>query len=240
MPARHTIAKVEWGDGDVPISTTFGDSYYARSDGLAESRHVFQGGNRLAERFPTAETFHIGELGFGTGLNFCAAVDLWKSLALPDAKFHLTSFEAAPMAPDDLARALSRWPEIAGTAGCLIDALRLDAAKAATSGARPASCNIDVPGGTLTLILGDARQTLAHWDGCVDAWFLDGFAPARNPEMWGEDLLREVFAHTRPGGTFATYSAAGHVRRTLDKVGFEVRRLPGFGTKREMLSGQRP
>lgn len=240
MPATRAIAKVEWTEGDVPVSAAFGDSYYARSDGLAESRHVFLAGNRLAERFPIAETFHIGELGFGTGLNFCAALDLWRSLAPPQAKFHVTSFEAAPMAPEDMERALGRWPEIAGIAGCLIDAWRLDAAQAATPCARPASCNIEVPGGTLTLILGDARQTLARWDGRVDAWFLDGFAPARNPEMWGDDLLREVFAHTRPGGTFATYSAAGHVRRTLDEVGFEVRRLPGFGTKREMLAGQRP
>ncbi|MEO0746057.1 MAG: tRNA (5-methylaminomethyl-2-thiouridine)(34)-methyltransferase MnmD, partial [Pseudomonadota bacterium] len=86
----------------------------------------------------------------------------------------------------------------------------------------------------LTLITGDARQALPAWDGRADAWFLDGFSPAKNPELWGEALMAEVGRHTAPGGTAATYTAAGHVRRGLEAAGFTVDRVPGFGRKRHM------
>lgn len=87
------------------------------------------------------------------------------------------------------------------------------------------------------MIIGDARHTLPAWDGVADAWFLDGFAPARNPELWEAPLLAQVAAHTAPGGTFATYTAAGAVRRALDAAGFDVARVPGYGRKRHMSRG---
>ena len=89
----------------------------------------------------------------------------------------------------------------------------------------------------LQLILGDARETLPRWPGRADAWFLDGFSPAKNPELWGESLMAEVARHTAPGGTFATYTAAGHVRRSLAAAGFAVERAPGFAGKRHMTKG---
>ena len=87
------------------------------------------------------------------------------------------------------------------------------------------------------VIEGDARDTLPRWDGMADAWYLDGFSPAKNPELWEAGLLRAVGAHTAPGGTFATYSAAGAVRRALEAAGFTVERRPGFGRKRHMSLG---
>lgn len=90
---------------------------------------------------------------------------------------------------------------------------------------------------TATVIVGDARETLAAWDGRADAWFLDGFSPARNPELWGPDLMAQVARHTAPDGSFATYTAAGHVRRALSEAGFTVSRAPGFAGKRHMSRG---
>ena len=212
-------ADIEWEDG-VPVSRRFDDPYYARADGLAESRHVFLDGNGLADRFRGAREFRIAELGFGTGLNFLAAWALWREVAPAGARLSFTTFEGFPMTPDAQARALAIWPELDDLVAEMLVGRMAD---------------VD-----LRVIEGDVRETLPAWDGAADAWFLDGFAPARNPEMWGEALMAEVGRKTRPGGTFATYTAAGHVRRSLQVAGFEVRKTPGFGTKREMLVGQRP
>lgn len=225
MPPDAPDAKLRWEDGDVPVSERFADPYYSRSDGLAESRHVFLDGNDLEARFRAATgTFHIAELGFGTGLNMLAAVALWRRIS-PAAQLRLTSFEAYPLRRGDMARALSRWPELTGIAGELLTAW-------------PAS-RIDLSGVELTLVEGDVAGTLTRWNGQADAWFLDGFAPSRNPEMWSPEVLRAVACGTAHGGTFATYSAAGFVRRGLQAAGFEVAKRPGFGSKREMLTGRK-
>lgn len=97
--------------------------------------------------------------------------------------------------------------------------------------------HIELKGVIAEIIIGDARETLAQWDGQADAWFLDGFAPARNPELWNESLMAQIGQHTAPGGTVATYTAAGHVRRALDAGGFEITRVPGFGRKKHMTVG---
>ena len=225
MPPDAPDAKLRWEDGDVPVSERFADPYYSRTDGLAESCHVFLDGNDLAARFRSAtSTFHIAELGFGTGLNMLAAVALWRRIS-PAAQLRLTSFEAYPLRRGDMARALSRWPELAGIARELLAAW-------------PAS-RIELSGVELTIVEGDVAGTLTHWNGQADAWFLDGFAPSRNPEMWSPEVLRAVAGSTARGGTFATYSAAGFVRRGLQAAGFEVAKRPGFGSKREMLTGRK-
>lgn len=212
-------ADIQWEDG-VPVSRRFDDPYYARSDGLAESRHVFLDGNELAERFRGAGAFHIAELGFGTGLNFLAAVTLWRNVAPEGAVLTFSTFERFAMRKDEQARALAVWPELDGLVAEMLGG--------------------QLAGVDLNVIQGDVRETLPAWCDAADAWFLDGFAPARNPEMWGEALLAEIGARTRPGGTFATYTAAGHVRRSLQAAGFEVRKVPGFGSKRDMLVGRLP
>ena len=140
-----------------------------------------------------------------------------------------TSFEAFPMAPEDMARALKPF--------ALPQAETLVAQWAQAEG--PIR-RLTLPGIEAEVILGDARETLPRWERKADAWFLDGFAPARNPELWNEALMAEVGAHTAPGGTVATYTAAGHVRRALEQAGFDVTRQPGFGRKKHMTTGRKP
>jgi tRNA U34 5-methylaminomethyl-2-thiouridine-forming methyltransferase MnmC len=212
-------ARVSWRSGDVPVSTRFDDPYFSHSDGLAEARHVHLAGNGLPERFRPG--FHVAELGFGTGLNALAAALAWNASGMTGS-LRLTSFEAFPMSAGDMDRALARWPELAGP---LVAAWG--------EGVR----EIVLPGLELHVIEGDARATLPEWGGRADAWFLDGFSPDKNPEMWEQGLLAEVARHTSAGGTFATYTAAGSVRRGLEAAGFAVERVRGYGTKRHMSRG---
>ncbi|MEM8849695.1 MAG: tRNA (5-methylaminomethyl-2-thiouridine)(34)-methyltransferase MnmD [Pseudomonadota bacterium] len=205
--------EIEWKDG-VPVATRFGDPYYSLQDGLAETRHVFLGGNDLPGRF--RDGFRIAELGFGTGLNALATAAAWAG----PGRLAYTAFEAYPMTRQDMARALGAFPV---EAKALLDQW-------------PAE-QIELPGMEIELVFGDARLTLPGWAGQAEAWYLDGFAPARNPDLWGEDLMAEVARHTTPGGTFATYTAAGQVRRALAAAGFVVERVPGHGRKRHMTKG---
>ncbi|MEO1555424.1 MAG: tRNA (5-methylaminomethyl-2-thiouridine)(34)-methyltransferase MnmD [Pseudomonadota bacterium] len=211
-------AELEWRDGSVPVSVRFDDPYFSLDNGLAETRHVFLSGNDLPWRF--RDGFAIAELGFGTGLNFLTSWAAWRAAGV-SGRFHFTSFEAYPMAPADMALAHAAFPELAPLAQALVDTL----------GADGRSTFEDA---TLEVIAGDARETLPNWLGQADAWFLDGFSPAKNPEMWGPDLMAEVARHTRPHGTAATYTAAGFVRRGLEAAGFDVTRASGFGRKRHM------
>ncbi len=219
-------ARLDWRAGDVPVSRRYDDPYFSLDNGLAETRHVFLDGNDLPGRF--CDGFRVAELGFGTGLNMLVVAEAWAAHGAPGT-LHLTSFEAHPMEADDMARALSAFPVLAPRATRLVAGWRSDAPR------------IDLGDGTLLeVIIGDARTTLPGWDGCADAWFLDGFAPARNPELWGPDLLAAVAAHTAPCGTAATYTAAGHVRRALAAAGMDVARAPGYGRKRHMTRARMP
>jgi tRNA U34 5-methylaminomethyl-2-thiouridine-forming methyltransferase MnmC len=212
--------QLDWRDGCIPVATRFDDPYFSLSGGLAETRHVFLGGNHLPARFVPG--FHIAELGFGTGLNMLAALIAWRAAGTP-GPLRFTSFEAFPLSLPDTARALSAFPKALAAAEPLF--------------AQWPTGRIIMPDLDATIILGDARNTLPAWQGKADAWFLDGFSPAKNPELWSPGLMAEVARHTQAKGTFATYTAAGHVRRALADAGFAVSRQPGFGTKRHMSSG---
>lgn len=218
-------AKLDWRDG-VPIARDFDDPYYSLDNGLAETRHVFLDGNDLPARIKG--DFQIAELGFGTGLNLLVTWAAWDNAGRPGT-LHFTSFEAFPMAPADMGSALAHFPELAPYAQ------RLLAAWQPSAGPVPLA-----DGPTLHVITGDARKTLPAWDIHADAWFLDGFSPAKNPELWEPDLLQAVARHTKPGGTAATYSAAGHIRRALADAGFDVTRAPGYGRKRHMTRARMP
>ncbi|SFB08324.1 tRNA U34 5-methylaminomethyl-2-thiouridine-forming methyltransferase MnmC [Poseidonocella pacifica] len=215
--------ELEWRDASVPVSVRFDDPYFSLENGLAETQHVFLAGNDLPERF--APGFQIAELGFGTGLNLATVLDAWRAAGIA-GPLHFTSFEAFPMSGPDMVRALSAFPELEATTRDLFPHLGAMA--------------FELPDLVFRLVVGDARETVPAWDGLADAWFLDGFAPARNPELWEEGLLRDVARHTAPGGTAATYTAAGFVRRGLASAGFEVERAPGFGRKRHMTTARKP
>ncbi|TMM52809.1 tRNA (5-methylaminomethyl-2-thiouridine)(34)-methyltransferase MnmD [Sulfitobacter sabulilitoris] len=219
---QNQTADVTWNAQDVPVSTRFDDPYFSLDDGAAETHHVFLDGNDLPARF--APGFHIAELGFGTGLNLLVAWNAWVRAGQAEP-LRFTSFELYPLSCDDMARALARHPQFDG---------RRDALLAAWS---PEQRHVSLPGLEAEIVHGDARETLPDWPGRADAWFLDGFSPAKNPELWSPDLMRAVAQRTAQGGTVATYSAAGFVRRGLSDAGFDVRRVQGYGRKRHMTRG---
>lgn len=218
---HHHPARLEWRDNGTPVSTRFDDPYFSLENGLAETRHTFLAGNGLPERL--RDGFHVAELGFGTGLNLLA---LWQMAQEAGVSIRYTGFEAFPISADEASRALApfapAFPDLAET---------LTAHWPEQGG------NFTAPGLVAEVIPGDARKTLPAWQGRADAWFLDGFSPAKNPELWEPALLAEVARHTAPSGTFATYTAAGHVRRALSEAGFTVTRQPGYGRKRHMSTG---
>ena len=213
----QSSADLDWREGAIPVSRRFDDPYFSLNGGLDETRHVFLAGNDLPARLRPG--FHVAELGCGTGLNLLALAQI----ATQPIRF--TSFEAYPMDLPQLAQAHAAFPELAALTAEL---------RAGYPARRFRVGQVDAE-----ILIGDARDLLPGWDGAADAWFLDGFSPAKNPELWGEALMGEVGAHTAPGGTFATYSAAGHVRRALGAAGFAVTRAPGYAGKRHMSRGTR-
>lgn len=219
-------ANLTWIDEGAPYSTRFKDRYFSAHDGRAETRAVFLAGNGLPERWRSAKHFHIAELGFGTGLNFLETLLLWQETAPADATLTFSSFELYPLAQDDMKRALANWPDLAALASPLLQQ-------------GPTSTSLRFGNVELQLIIGDARIKLPEWQGMANAWYLDGFSPAKNPQLWEADLMQGVFDHTQRGGSFSTYTAAGFVRRNLQAAGFDVRRVQGYGGKRERLQGQR-
>lgn len=233
-------AQLRW-DGDTPEAAAFGDIYFSRDNGLAESRHVFLDGNRLQARWQPLsprDTFVIGETGFGTGLNFLLAWQLWQQTAPTDARLFFISTELYPLTHSDISRALGHWPALAPLAQPLL---------AQYPPLLPGYHWLRFGNVTLLLLFGDAQHTLPQLaDSChpgfaghnpwaVDAWFLDGFAPAKNPQLWQQALLGNIAALSKPGTTLATFTAAGQVRRDLAAHGFAVQKVPGYGSKREMV-----
>jgi tRNA U34 5-methylaminomethyl-2-thiouridine-forming methyltransferase MnmC len=210
-------AELEWRDGGIPVSTRFDDPYFSLENGLGETNYVFLDGNHLPQRFQNG--FHIAELGFGTGLNLLATIKMWRESG-QSGTLYFTTFEAFPMTGPEMVKAQDAFPELAALAKEFAPLW-------------PAR-TLSLPGLEFNMILGDARQMLPNWAGAADAWFLDGFSPAKNPELWNSELMQHVFDHTNSGGTAATYTAAGFVRRGLQEAGFQVERRPGYGRKRHM------
>ena len=221
---------LSWEDGNVPVSELFDDTFYSRHDGQAESAYVFIDGNGLPERWADQPHFAVAELGFGTGLNFLETWRVWVKTRRHGQKLTFTSFERYPLGVDDMARALVSWRHLDDLVGVLL--------KVWSSNEPGAYWQMDAFT-QLRVVIGDAEASVGCWDGMADAWYLDGFSPAKNPEMWEAPLLRSVFEHTALGGSFATYTAAGWVRRNLEAAGFDVHKRPGHGGKREMMLGQR-
>jgi len=225
---------LDWKDGQ-PFSDRFGDVYFSTDSGLEETRHVFLQGNRLAERFAAVsagESFCIGETGFGTGLNFLCAWQLFEQVAPAGASLDFFSIEKFPLSDDELRAALTLWPELAAHAEVLLTRWHRRV---------PGWNRWNFAGGRvrLTLAMEDVEQALPQLPArCVDAWFLDGFSPAKNPEMWSDVVLAGIARASRDGATLSTYTCAGWVRRGLQQAGFAVERVEGFGRKREMVRGR--
>jgi tRNA 5-methylaminomethyl-2-thiouridine biosynthesis bifunctional protein len=224
---------LDWTDDGQPRSRLFGDVYFSAQDGLAESRAVFLKGCGLPERWAGRRRFTVAELGFGTGLNILALLDLWRREGPPDGHLHVFSVEGFPITADEAAQALGRWPELADLASLLVGRW---------PGRAGGMHRVDLPElrATLDLAVMEVEPGLSGWDGVADAWFLDGFSPALNPQMWSDEVLSLVAARSAPGARAATFTVAGAVRRGLSAAGFAVDKQPGFGRKRERLEARLP
>ena len=231
-PVSH--AQLDWDDQGRPHSRVFDDVYFSDKSGLEETRYVFLEQNRLRERFtalPVGGRLVIGETGFGTGLNFLCAWQLFEQHAVAGARLHFVSVEKYPLSPADLQRALALWPELAPFAEQLLAqyiAIHQGFQRLVLGNGRV----------TLTLLVGDALEQLPQLDAQVDAWFLDGFAPAKNPDMWTAELFAELARLAAPGATISTFTSTGWVRRLINAAGFKMKRTPGIGHKWEILRGE--
>ena len=224
---------IVWDPDGPPRSALYDDLYYSRDDGLAESRAVFLTGCGLPEAWAGRRHFTVAELGFGTGLNIAALLDLWSRTRSPGGRLSIFSIDAHPIGGADAARALGAWPEIA-------DIARILTSRWPGRARGFHRLELEDLGVLIDVAIMEAPAALAAWSGLADAWFLDGFAPAINPEMWSARVLGAVAAHSAPGARLATYTVAGEVRRTLTAAGFAVERRPGFGRKRERLEARWP
>ncbi|WP_296230290.1 bifunctional tRNA (5-methylaminomethyl-2-thiouridine)(34)-methyltransferase MnmD/FAD-dependent 5-carboxymethylaminomethyl-2-thiouridine(34) oxidoreductase MnmC [uncultured Pseudomonas sp.] len=226
-------AQLDWDERGQPLSRSYGDIYFSQENGLEETRYVFLANNDLAARFAAladGECLNIGETGFGTGLNFLCAWQLFEQQAHADARLHFVSVEKYPLHHDDLQRALALWPELAPFSAELLTQYRA---------IHPGFQRLLLAGGrvVLTLLIGDVMEQLPQLDARIDAWFLDGFNPAKNPEMWTPELFAELARLSAPGTTIGTFSSAGRVRRALNEAGFKMKRVPGLGKKWEVAKG---
>ena len=225
-------AKLEWYENQ-PYSTEYSDVYFSSDSGIDETDYVFLTHNQLPHRWKslTEDHFTICETGFGTGLNFLCAWKMWRETAPSNSRLNFISTEKFPLNIDDLQKALSLWPSLKVLSDQLIHQYPL----ISKSWHR---LMFDDGRVTLTLLIGDVNEMLPTLKGTVDAWFLDGFSPAKNPDMWRTSLFEEMSKHSHSETTFATFTSAGGVRRGLQDSGFQVTKAQGFGKKREMLFGQ--
>ena len=225
-------ARLDWSRPDTPAATDFGDIYFSTDGGLAETRAVFLDGCGLPKAWHNRSVFTIAELGFGSGLNFLAAWQVWAETALPKQRLHFVSIEKFPFDRPQLTRALSAWPKLRAYSDQLI---------AAWPGRVKGIHRLDFGNVTLTLAHEEAVIALDQLDMLkANAWFLDGFSPSGNPAMWSEDVMRGVANACAPGARLATFSVAGSVRTALKQAGFAVRKMPGFGRKRHRLEAEFP
>ncbi|MHC5171720.1 bifunctional tRNA (5-methylaminomethyl-2-thiouridine)(34)-methyltransferase MnmC2/FAD-dependent 5-carboxymethylaminomethyl-2-thiouridine(34) oxidoreductase MnmC1 [Acinetobacter johnsonii] len=230
-------ADLEWQqiDGiDVPVSKQFGDVYFSKDNGLLETRHVFLNGNDLPERLSNLqpfEYFSVGETGFGTGLNILALWQLWQQVRPNNhSHLHAISVEKFPLSKTDLIRALNVWPELKPIADQLIAQYPHPIAGCHRFSFPEERFSLD-------LWLGDAHDVFPSMakTSRVNAWFLDGFAPACNPDIWEEQVLNHIVRLSGIGTTFSSFSVAGVLKRGLTQHGISISRPRGYKHKREML-----
>lgn len=224
-------ARLEFADDGTPFSSAFGDVYHSAHGGPAQARHVFLAGNDLPQRWQGRDRFVILETGFGLGLNFLATWHAWRQDPARSRRLHFVSFEKHPFQAADLAIAQEAWPEFAELAQQLQATWPV-----LTPGIH--RCFLDAGQVVLTLAFGDATTCLRNIGASVDAFFLDGFSPAKNPELWSSGLCKALARLAAPGATLATWSVAGQVRQALMDAEFDLEKRPGFAGKRQMLAGR--
>lgn len=212
------------------IAENFDDVYFSIEGGLEETRYVFLKGNNLPQNWQNKKCFTIIETGFGTGLNFLATWQMLEKEA-PTTKLHFISVEKFPLNDNTFAKSLQEYPTLSAYKQTLNQAYP----KLIENTVNTIQLTENV---TLTLLIGDVQHVLKKSPAKADAWFLDGFSPSKNPDMWQESLYKTMANLSHPHTTFATFTAASKVRKGLEAAGFEVNRMKGFGHKRHMTHGK--
>ena len=239
MKSKH--AQVHFNESGTPVADHFDDVYFSNDSGIDETQHVFVAGNDLDERWQQwcNPTFVIAETGFGTGLNFLVAMRAFNEFraANPDhplKRLYFITTEKFPLPQQDMQRALEAFPALKNEAQALASLYPMG-----LEGCH--RLHFDNHSTTLDLWIGDVHELLPQWhspvNGLIDAWFLDGFAPSKNPDMWTDALFSQMARLSKTGTTFGTFTAAGIVKRGLAGVGFTIKKRNGFGRKRDMLTG---
>ncbi len=236
-----SIVPVRWDNQGAPYSEIFGDKYFCTEDGYAEAVHVGCGANRLRARFEALDPlfpgiFTIMETGFGTGLDFCCAWELWRACAPVSWQLRFISVELYPLAKDQLNRALGCWERLAFGREALMRQYDPSCGEVMAHVFDEGRVHLTVVVGDVVAALRRIKQDGLAREG-ADAWFLDGFAPARNPGMWTPEVFAGVAALSRPGTTLSTFTVAGAVRRGLEASGFRVVKATGHGRKKHILTG---
>ena len=225
-------ANISWKENDTPENLDYGDVYFSKHNGLEESSYVFIRGNKLEQAWEDSNVFTIGELGFGTGLNFLNTIRHWIQHRLEGSNkskvLNYISFEKYPLEIEVINQALKIWPELDFLRERLVESLPNNL---------PGLHRINFPEYKvfLKLYYGDANHYLDKITNKVDAWYLDGFAPSKNPELWSEDIFKKIASKSSAGASTATFSAARVVKDGLSNAGFEISLEKGFGRKRDML-----
>jgi len=247
-PQAISEAKVHWDENNQPVSSNYDDVYFSRNSGIDETHYVFIEQNNLPQRWSnlSSNSFTIGETGFGTGLNFLVAAKAWLEQT-SKGTLHFVSVEKFPLSRPDLQQALALWTEGSNDKFGLTEDLLQQYPPAVPGIHRIRLANNRI---VLTLMYGDAEKMFPSLQSSdhplfkrrenpiFDAWFLDGFAPIKNPDIWTDELFQTIANLSKPGTTFSTFTSAGAVRRGLANVGFEVKKTPGFGNKWDMLKGK--
>lgn len=224
-------AKITLDEKNLPNSKEYGDRYFSHTNGLEETKYVFLEGNNLKQRFKGLEensTFYIMETGFGTGLNFLATLELWQKHAPKSTTLYFHSFEKHPIHPDEFPHML-HFQELQQLYSKLIEIYPNSLKQ------KPIQMTENV---VLQLHLGDIREVIPEINRLkINAFFLDGFSPAKNPDMWCDTVYKNLARLASKDTTLATFTAAGHVRQGLEKAGFNIKKRKGFGYKRHMTIG---
>ncbi|MCA8316838.1 bifunctional tRNA (5-methylaminomethyl-2-thiouridine)(34)-methyltransferase MnmD/FAD-dependent 5-carboxymethylaminomethyl-2-thiouridine(34) oxidoreductase MnmC [Burkholderia multivorans] len=234
MPDRLVPATLAFRDDGTLVSPAYGDIYHSAAGAIAQANHVFVAGNGLPARWQQRRTFTIVETGFGTGCNFLATWAAWRDDPARCERLHFVSVEKHPFSREDLRRAAAHI-----VANTTISA-NVDALADAWPPLVPGLHRLEFDAGrvVLTLVFGDALERLPTLVARADAFYLDGFAPSKNADLWSIDVFRALARMADEHATFATYSSSGVVKRALDEAGFAYRKVDGFAGKRAMLVGE--
>ncbi len=238
-----TSSTLSYQKNGAPYCQRFDDIYFDSESGTEQSDFVFIQKNQIKERLASSEeTFTVAETGFGTGLNFLLTLQAYQKAQQASgsqlATLHFISVEKYPLSKEQLRQSLAILPQLEQYAAELIHSYPEEAPAQFKEEYQCSFLNGQV---NLTLIIDDAAKGLSTLNsdkaGLIDAWFLDGFSPAKNPDMWSEKLFSHIGRLSKPQATLTTFTVAGFVKRQLRDIGFRLEKLLAPGKKKEMFFG---